>query len=129
MSTHLTGWHCKLRSTTEGGAHKALPITFSQDLIAHAGCWRPAVSWLQARYPTFFEPNETAAATATAVFGTASYADSRGSPDMDAVGAAHYKKMGYMMNWDSSARFPWHGARFSAEIYTRGCHWFPRLLA
>jgi hypothetical protein len=21
-----------------------------------------------------------------------------------------------------------HGARFSAEIYTRGCHWFPRLL-
>jgi hypothetical protein len=22
-----------------------------------------------------------------------------------------------------------HGARFSTEIYTRGCHWFPRLLA
>jgi hypothetical protein len=22
-----------------------------------------------------------------------------------------------------------HGARFSAEIYTRGCHWIPRLLA
>jgi hypothetical protein len=22
-----------------------------------------------------------------------------------------------------------HGARFSAEIYPRGCHWFPRLLA
>jgi valyl-tRNA synthetase len=22
-----------------------------------------------------------------------------------------------------------HGARFSIEIYTRGCHWFPRLLA
>jgi hypothetical protein len=21
----------------------------------------------------------------------------------------------------------WHGARFSTEIYTRGCHWFPRL--
>ena len=23
----------------------------------------------------------------------------------------------------------WHGARFPTEIYTRGCHWFPRLLA
>jgi ABC-type bacteriocin/lantibiotic exporter with double-glycine peptidase domain len=22
-----------------------------------------------------------------------------------------------------------YGARFSAEIYTRGCHWFARLLA
>jgi hypothetical protein len=22
-----------------------------------------------------------------------------------------------------------YGARFSAEIYTRGCHWFPRQLA
>jgi hypothetical protein len=22
-----------------------------------------------------------------------------------------------------------HGARFSTEIYTRGCHWFPHLLA
>jgi hypothetical protein len=22
-----------------------------------------------------------------------------------------------------------YGARFSTEIYTRGCHWFPRLLA
>jgi hypothetical protein len=22
-----------------------------------------------------------------------------------------------------------YGAHFSAEIYTRGCHWFPRLLA
>jgi hypothetical protein len=22
-----------------------------------------------------------------------------------------------------------HGARFSTEFYTRGCHWFPRLLA
>lgn len=92
-----------------GGAHQALPVTFEQDFIAHAGCWRPAVAWLQARYPGFFEPNEMAAATAASVFGTASYADSRGPSDMDAVGAAHYKKMGYMMNWDSSARFPWHG--------------------
>jgi hypothetical protein len=23
----------------------------------------------------------------------------------------------------------WHGARFSAEIYTRGCHWIPRMFA
>jgi hypothetical protein len=22
-----------------------------------------------------------------------------------------------------------HGARFSAEIYTRGCHWIPRMFA
>jgi ATP-dependent RNA helicase DHX36 len=27
--------------------------------------------------------------------------------------------------WDRA----WHGARFSTGIYTRGCHWFPRLLA
>jgi hypothetical protein len=25
--------------------------------------------------------------------------------------------------------FQLHGARFPAEIYTRGCHWFPLLLA
>jgi hypothetical protein len=23
----------------------------------------------------------------------------------------------------------WYGARFSAEIYTRGCHWIPRMFA
>jgi hypothetical protein len=23
----------------------------------------------------------------------------------------------------------WYGARFPAEIYTRGCYWIPRLLA
>jgi hypothetical protein len=23
----------------------------------------------------------------------------------------------------------WYGARFSTEIYTRGCHWIPRLFA
>jgi hypothetical protein len=22
----------------------------------------------------------------------------------------------------------WYGARFSTEIYNRGCHWFPHLL-
>ena len=56
-----------------GGAHEANRVTFSQDLIAHAGCWRPAVAWLQARYPAFFAPHPTAAATATAVFGAASH--------------------------------------------------------
>jgi hypothetical protein len=28
-----------------------------------------------------------------------------------------------------ASQMPSYGARFSAEIYTRGCHWFPRLFA
>jgi xanthine/uracil/vitamin C permease (AzgA family) len=32
--------------------------------------------------------------------------------------------------WKSgSAKDPVHGARFSTGIYSRGCHWFPCLLA
>jgi hypothetical protein len=42
---------------------------------------------------------------------------------------------GYLGKWETfmnavgpvSSRV--HGARFSTEIYTRGCHWFPRLFA
>ena len=79
-----------------GGAHEALAINSSPDLIAHASCWRPGVSWLQTRYATFFEPKATAATLPASVFETASCADSRGLCD---------KKTGYMMNWDSSTRF------------------------
>jgi hypothetical protein len=32
------------------------------------------------------------------------------------------------LGFDPSAFLLGHGARFSTEIYTRACHWFPRLL-
>jgi len=92
-----------------GGAHQAETVVFHADVLLHAGCWRPGVQWMQKRYPPFFEPDPAAAATAQRVYGTASYADSRGAGDMGPAAAAHYKRMGYMMNWDSTARFPWHG--------------------
>jgi hypothetical protein len=33
------------------------------------------------------------------------------------------------INLDSMVDFHLFGARFSTDIYTRGCHWFPRLFA
>jgi hypothetical protein len=41
--------------------------------------------------------------------GPGSYADLRGPIDFPAADAPHYAAMGYKLNWDSSARFPWHG--------------------
>ena len=31
------------------------------------------------------------------------------SGDLDESAAQHYKQLGWALNWDSSARFPWHG--------------------
>jgi hypothetical protein len=92
-----------------GGKHEAVPISFSADFVAHAACWRPAVAWMQERYPAFFSVHPNATATAKEVYGTGSYGDLRGGRDIGPADAEHYKKMGYKMNWDSSARFPWHG--------------------
>ena len=41
--------------------------------------------------------------------GPGSYADLRGPIDFPAADAPHYAAMGYRLNWDSTARFPWHG--------------------
>ena len=64
---------------------------------------------MQRRYPDFFSVHPNATATAKEVYGTGSYGDLRGGADIGPAAAEHYKKMGYKMNWDSSARFPWHG--------------------
>ena len=92
-----------------GTEHEAEPISFSADFIAHDACWRPGVAWMQRRYPAFFSVDPNATATAEEVYGTGSYGDLRGAGDIGPADAEHYKKMGYKMNWDSSARFPWHG--------------------
>ena len=43
------------------------------------------------------------------IAGTGSYADSRGPADMSLDAAKKYKDYGWALNWDSTARFPWHG--------------------
>ena len=89
-----------------GGGTPAL--AFAQHVlgIPH-GDWRPAVAWLNARFPAWFEPR--ADAHALDWEGPASYADLRGASDFPAADAPHYAAMGYKLNWDSTARFPWHG--------------------
>jgi hypothetical protein len=94
-----------------GGSNDSMPISFSADFVAHAPDWRPAAAWTRSRYPRFFEPDSAAVASGTMerIAGTASYADLRGPPDFAPEAAAHYKSFGWGLNWDSSARFPWHG--------------------
>jgi hypothetical protein len=43
--------------------------------------------------------------------------------------AVFYHTTQVCMRWRSRVERRRHGARFLAEIYTRGCHWIPRLLA
>ena len=100
-------------------------VRFESDLLAHAPCWRPAAAWLRSRYPRFFEPHPAAASALRRLSGlSASYADLRGPADLDAQAASEYKRMGWGLNWDSSARFPWHGewAPTAADGFDTGAH-------
>lgn len=87
----------------------AMPSNFSADLIAHGPDWRPALAWLHKQYPRFFQPDSSTHETLQRIAGTGSYADMRGTGDLDESAAQHYKELGWALNWDSSARFPWHG--------------------
>jgi|EP01049_Picozoa_sp_SAG25_P010296 hypothetical protein len=87
----------------------ATPISFVADFVTHEDDWRPAAAFLVKRYPRFFEPHPATAATMARIFGTGAYADLRGAPDLDEAAAEKYRSFGWAMNWDSSARFPWHG--------------------
>jgi len=83
-------------------------LTFTQHVLAlPTDDWRPVVAWLNARFPGWFEPRPRAHALDWE--GPASYADLRGERDFPAADAPHYAAMGYKLNWDSTARFPWHG--------------------
>jgi len=89
-----------------GGATPAL--AFTQHVLAvPTDDWRPTAAFLNAQYPEYFEPNPEAHALDWE--GTGSYGDLRGPADFPAADAPHYAAMGYKLNWDSSARFPWHG--------------------
>jgi hypothetical protein len=46
-----------------------------------------------------------------------------------AAAAATHVPTGVPAAGASSVGMSLHGARFSAEIYTRGCHWIPRMFA
>jgi dihydroxyacid dehydratase/phosphogluconate dehydratase len=48
--------------------------------------------------------------------------------DLHAVGGTP-GVMKYMLEHGMLHGHCMHGARFSAEIYTRGCHWIPRMFA
>lgn len=62
---------------------------------------------LRDTYPEFFVANSSV--DLTDIEGAGSYADLRGPADMNETDAQHYRDMSYKLNWDSSARFPWHG--------------------
>eukprot|EP01065_Artemidia_motanka_P042405 TRINITY_DN568_c0_g1_i6.p1 TRINITY_DN568_c0_g1~~TRINITY_DN568_c0_g1_i6.p1 ORF type:complete len:582 (+),score=175.74 TRINITY_DN568_c0_g1_i6:80-1747(+) len=94
----------RLYSRLGGGT---APAAFGVDVTGHEGCWRPAVAWMQQRYPAFFNANESV--DTAALEGTASYADQRGPADLTPELAALYRRMAYNLNWDSTARFPWNG--------------------
>lgn len=87
----------------------ALPSNFSADFIAHGPDWRPAAAWMHQQYPRFFQPDPSTHETLQRIAGTGSYADMRGIEDLDEEAARHYKQLGWGLNWDSTARFPWHG--------------------
>ena len=59
--------------------------------------------WIYALIPVVVQVN------ATDWEGTGSYADLRGTADINGTVRAHYAGMGYKLNWDSTARFPFHG--------------------
>lgn len=88
--------------------HGAENISFSADLFVHGPCWRPAAQWTKERYPAFFKSKVSPERIAK-ISGTASYGDIRGPQDLSAQDASVYQAGAWALNWDSSARFPWHG--------------------
>lgn len=87
---------------------EAKHITFASNILAHGPGWRPAALFLVKRYPSYFEPRVDLRAVFN-ISGTAAYADLRGPVDLDAAAARTYREFGWRLNWDSTARFPWHG--------------------
>lgn len=85
------------------------PVQFRQHIVAHGPGWRPAAGFLRNRYPAYFLPNASTVTTLSKIQGTASYADLRGPVDLDPHAVATYAKNLWRFNWDSTARFPWHG--------------------
>lgn len=83
-------------------------ISFSADLFVHGPCWRPAARWTRQRYPAFFSPHVSLSRMAQ-ISGTASYGDIRGQRDLSTRDASVYQAGAWALNWDASARFPWHG--------------------
>lgn len=76
----------------------AAKYVFSADIIAHEACFRPALAWSIARYPTYWRASSEQAAKR--VDGLASYSWYLGD-----VSAPDYHAMDYAVNWDLSGRF------------------------
>lgn len=99
-----------VRTTTDGEVvfsrlnnriEKGRPVRFSADLIAHAADWRPAMAWMAARYPRYFDP---ALPVADDIAGTAAYSTYQGELDAEKL-----RKMAFRVNWQASYEFPYFG--------------------
>ena len=80
----------------------AVPATFTQHLLIHADCWRPAVGYMLEQWPEYFRPDPTV--DIQKMEGAGAYADYRGGT----LGAkeAKLKEMNFQLNWDAVFPYP-----------------------
>lgn len=76
-------------------------LHFSMNFVAHEADWRPALAWMAARYPAFFEPS---LAAAPSISGCGAYSSYEGAIDVE-----KFKRMGGIVNWKASFDFPYMG--------------------
>ena len=74
---------------------------FSMDITEHADDWRPALAWMSARYPEYFNPVNP---KAHILGGTGAYSNHWGDFDVEKM-----KKMCFTVNWQASFDFPYMG--------------------
>ena len=74
---------------------------FSMDIMAHDDDWRPALAWVSARYPEYFNPKNP---EAHILGGTGAYSNHFTEFDKEKM-----KKMCFTVNWQSSFDFPYMG--------------------
>lgn len=76
-------------------------VQFSMDLVPHSADWRPAMKWMTARYPAFFEPPNP---KVQEMAGTAAY-----TGDERPVDAQRMKRMAFRVAWKLSDDYVYMG--------------------
>ena len=111
-STSGFAWH---RETLKVSAESAQ--TFTMHIAAHAACWRPALGFSIARYPTHWEVAADTSKVAL-VDGLGSYG-SFPIPQLGETGSLSdpaIAKMHYKVNWDLSGRFYRYMGMFAPPV-------------
>ena len=81
------------------------PASFTQHILLHEACWRPAVGHMLSMWPSYFRPGT--GVDISVMEGAGGYADYRGG-NLEGK-AEKLRAMNFGLNWDGVFPYPYHG--------------------